>query len=1124
MNKNPLLRMGIALLAFLLCTGLPAQEKGGIALNFANEPLEKVMESIQRQTRYLFVNIKVDLKQRVSVKIKDKTIEEALKAIFEPIHVDFKIEGNNIVIKPGTGAASPRKKDRKVTGKLVSADGQPVVGGGVQVKGTSIGVVTDLDGNFEILVPAGQTSGALVFSCVGFEDVEQPLGERSTYHVTMKDNLSLQEVVIVGYGSQKKEFVLGSVSQVTSKDILKAPSTNATNMIAGKLSGITAIQRSGEPGSDNAGILVRGLATYNSNNGPLFIIDGMESSSMSYLNPNDIASISVLKDAATASIYGVKGGNGVILITTRSGSKSDRSVIAYDGSATLTRNTRMPELLDADGYIYWHNLARTLDGSGPVWTEETLAKMDKMGILGNTDWRSLVFRDFGAMQQHNLSARGGNDRFSYFSSIGYMGQDGIVRNTGFKRYNIRANIDAKLLTGMRYNINMAGRYSKKHRPGYDSEVQSWFNPITRAYYSIPLIKNTYNGLPLGLLNGESTCSPDSGLTESGYNDTEGYEMSARSTLEYSFDSIDFLKGLKISLFGGFDFQTSSTHSYMHSYKLYYFDRVKIDVFPTVSDGIGETSFTKATSFSWRYNLRPQVIYERTFGKHGISATGLFEKTKNYYDDLSASKFGYVAEKPMNLNAGSKILNPPSGTYFHTGDVGFAGRLSYVFDDRYLAEFSFREAATYIFSPKNRWGFFPSVSLGWILSRERFVRDNVSWIDHLKLKASAGQMGSNDCSPYLYQKRYRSNAPGYFYGFGGKPAAAFYTDGYVYDDLTWSHLTSYNVGFEARLLNDKLTVEFDWFYKYTDRILDQSGSSFYAPSLGLNHPSWVNTGKMDDRGLELILQHDNWLPSGLNYSIRGMVSWARNRVLERVLADDHPSYRAVLGHPLGEYFGYRYLGIFQTQEQVDNAPNAPSGYSGIGEIMYEDVNGDGKFTRDQDYVKVGRPSLPEINFSLNFDLSFRNWSLSALFYGVAICDYPLSGYYTSSGHTDGTIYTRPFYGNGTPFKYIVERAWRPDHTDTKYPRLHAAYNSNNDNFSDLWVVDGAYLRLKNLQLSYSIPQQLTRKAGVERASLYLAGTNLFTLTEFPYLDPESPGINNGYYPQQKTYSLGINLTF
>ena len=1015
-------------------------------------------------------------------------------------------------------------KERIIKGVVVSKDGEPLTGSGVILKGTGIGTVTDIEGKFELKIPEDKVNGVLVFSSIGFEEQEQSIGSRSFLEIVLRNNLQLEEVIVLGYGTQKKEFVLGAVSQIDTKELMKAPNTDATNMLAGRLSGLTAIQHSGEPGKDNSTMFVRGISTYNQNKGPLYIIDGMESPSIAHLNPSDIASVSILKDAATASIYGVKGGNGVILITTRSGGKSGKSIVSYDGSMTLTTHTSMPEMLNAEEYIYWHNLARTLDGAEPIWNKENLAKLESLGILGDTDWRGLLFHKFGKMQQHNISAHGGNDKFTYYSSVGYMNQDGIMKNTGFKRYNVRANINAAPLSGMRYNINISGRHSRTHSPGYNINAQDYFSPIQRAYYSIPLIKNTYNNLPLGLLNGGSVLSPDSALNNSGYRDTQAYACSITSSLEYSFDNIEALKGLKLTIFGGFDFLLESSDNYLNSYKLYQFDRSKMEVSPTVAEGIGESFYSKADTFRWNYNLRPQISYERTFGKHSVSATGFFEKTKLYYDTMSAYKRGYVSDKPMNLNAGAFDNMPAEGEAYYTGDVGFAGRINYAFAQKYIAEFSFREAASYVFSPKNRWGFFPAVSLGWTMSKEKFIKDNVSWINHLKIRGSIGQMGASDCSPYLYHKRYKSTSPKYFYGFGDKPASAFYTDGYVYDDLTWSHMTSYNTGIEAKMFGNKLSVEFDWFYKYTDRILDQGGTTFYAPSLGNNHPSWVNTGKMDDRGFELTVQHDNWLTCGINYSVRGMVSWARNRVLYRETSDDHPSYRSPFGRPLGELYGYKYKGIFQTQEEVDNAPNAPSGYAGIGEIMYEDINGDGKFTRDQDYVRVGRPSLPELNYSLNGEISWKGLSLSLLFYGVAICDYPLSGYYYTTGHTDGTIYTRPFYENGNTFKYLVERSWRPDHTDTKYPRLHAAYNSNNDNFSDLWVVSGAYFRLKNLQLSYELPGKLTKKAGLDRVSIYIAGNNLFTITEFPYLDPESPGINNGYYPQQKTYSLGFNLTF
>lgn len=1012
--------------------------------------------------------------------------------------------------------------DKVITGRIVSSDLQPIIGGAVLIKGTNVGAITNINGEFELNVPDKYINGILVFSSVGYENFEQKIGNKSIFNITLKNNLSIDEVVVVGYGAQKKKFFLGSVSQVNSKEIMKAPVSNVTNMVAGKLSGVTAIQRSGAPGEDQSNIVIRGLSSYN-NNSPLYIIDGMIAGSIFNINPADIATISVLKDAATAAIYGVKGGNGVILITTKEGSKSGRVRISYDGSVTLSTNTSMPKLLNAQEYIYWHNLARKLDGAEPFWDDKTLKKMDELGVLGDTDWMRLIYNKFGKINQHNVSASGGNDMVSYFSSIGYMGQEGILKNTDFERYNVRCNLNIKPTSGLSYSINMSGRRTIKHGPGYGYGQQNYYNPIQRANYALPLLKNTYKGLPLAISTGGAPISPDSALTESGYSDSNTYAGNITSLLEYSFDNISFLKGLKLSFFGGFNFSMSSTLSFLRSYKLYVYDSNKKAVFPTVSEGIPQHKFTKGSNFNWTYNIRPQVSYERTFGKHSISATALFEKTKFYSDFINASKIGYITEKPMTLNTGSKDSRPANGSHFYTGDVGFAGRVNYAYAEKYLAEFSFRESATYIFAPKNRWGFFPSLSIGWTMSQENFIKDNVSWLNFLKIKGSIGQMGSNDCSPYLYLKKYRSTSPTFFYGIGGKPVTAFYTDGYVYDNLTWSHMTSYNAGFEARLLNNKLTIEFDAFYKYTDRILDQAGTTFYAPSLGGNNPSWVNSGKMDDRGFELNVGYNNHLSCGIDYSIKGMVSWARNKLIYRETADNHPSYRSPFGKPLGIYYGYKYKGIFQTQEEVDNSPIAPSGYTGIGEIMYEDINGDGKFTRDQDYVQIGRPSLPEVNYSFDGEIAWKGISLSFLFYGVAICDYPIAGYYSSTGHTDGTIYTRPFY-NGNSFKYLVERAWRPDHTNTKYPRLHAAYNPNNDNFSDLWIVSGAYFRLKNLQLSYTFPEKLTKQIGLNKASIYLAGTNLFTITEFPYLDPENPGVNNGYYPQQKTYSLGFNLTF
>lgn len=435
----------------------------------------------------------------------------------------------------------------------------------------------------------------------------------------------------------------------------------------------------------------------------------------------------------------------------------------------------------------------------------------------------------------------------------------------------------------------------------------------------------------------------------------------------------------------------------------------------------------------------------------------------------------------------------------------------------------RADGSYKFAPKNRWGYFPSVAVGWVMSEEAFFKRALPKIEYFKLRASYGVLGSDDTSPYLYMQSFFSTAPGFTCVIGGQPQSAYYTGGYIHDNLTWSRTHTYNFGMELRAFQGKLGIEFDWFYKLTSRILESDSGGTYAPSLGGNNPAWLNSGRVDNRGFELTLRHANSFRNGWSYALTGNLSWARNRVLSRRIADNHPSYRAILGEPLGSIYGFQALGLFQTQEQVDNYPTAPSGWAGLGEIMYKDIDGDGKIDRDHDYVKIGRSTTPEMSFSLNMDVAWKNISLSVLWQGVALCDYQLSGLY-GNGHTDNTMYTRPFYGDGNAAYYLVENSWRPDHTNAEYPRLHAITNSNNANASTWWIRNGAYLRLKDVRLSYALPKKLLSKIGIERTSIYVAGTNLLTFSAFKYIDPENPGINNGYYPQQRTYSIGLNLTF
>lgn len=1015
----------------------------------------------------------------------------------------------------------------RVSGTVVNGGGVGEPGVLIYVKGNNAaGTMTASDGQYSIEVP--DKNSVLVFSSLGFRTQEIDVSGRARIDVTLEEEATaLDEVVVVGYGTQKKQFVVGSVSQVSSRDMLKAPATNAQNMLVGRLAGMTAIQTSGLPGQDGASLLVRGMSTFNSSS-PLILVDGVERS-MAYLNPNDIESVSILKDAATAAIYGVRGANGVVLVTTKGG-RQGKTTIAYDGSVSFDTNVCNPELLTADEYIYWHNKARTMDGQAPLWTDEVIQSLKDRGLYGEFDPWATVFDKYGLTHQHNISASGGTGKIRYYTSLGYMNQDGILKNTGLDRYNIRANVEANIAKGLMYKVNISAAHTERLWPGLsmfdNSGHGTWqgeFSPLRQACYAIPILATTYEGLPLGYQTGTYTYTPEAAIN-CGYQKEKRWMAEIRSSIEYDFSGIRPLEGLKIGFDLAYNLDYTLNHNYLEAYMLWEYNRATDDISKKVSLGVSENNFNKSHSLGYNMTLRPKITYDRDFGgKHHVSAIALFERYNSYGDTITGLKKGYATGSPVDISMGMEDASPyVYGSHSSTGSASFAARLSYAYAQKYIAEISMRADGSYIFAPQNRWGYFPSVALGWVISEENFLRD-VKWLDRLKLRVSAGVLGSDDTSPYLYMQTYMSTSPNAAYVVGGTATNAYYTSNYVYDNLTWSRTNTYNVGVEAKMFGNRLSFEFDWFYKLTTRILEYASTGTYSPSLGGNNPSWQNSGSVDNRGFDMTISWGDAFASGWSYTITGIMGWSRNKVLKKLIADDHPSYRAVLGQPMGTIYGFLATGLFQTQEQVDNAPAAPTGYTELGAIMYADINGDGKISSAEDYVKIGRSSIPEMTFSLNLDVAWKGISLSALFQGATLCNYSLNGTW-ANGNVDSTMYTRAFYGNGNTLRYLVEDAWTPENTDAKYPRLSTATNANNANASSWWIRDGSYVRLKNLQLAYDLPSKILQKTPLSAARVYLSGTNLFTISAFKYIDPENPGLNNGYYPQQRVFSIGLNLTF
>lgn len=1011
----------------------------------------------------------------------------------------------------------------KVTGTVLDEEGEPLISASVYLKGNrAMATVTDVDGHFMLNVP--NLNSTLTVEYVGYTPQDVALNGQSDVTVTLvTDTQVLDEMVVIGYGQAKKATLTGSVSAVGAKELLKAPMQSMSNLLAGKASGMTTLQQSGQPGYDGAQIIIRGVSGFSAAS-PLVLVDGVERD-MNLVNPNDVESVSVLKDAA-AAIYGIKGANGVILITTKKGSGAPK--ISYAGSVSAIKNTAFPEFLNASEFMYYKNKALMMDGFAPLYTADIQQKVfenDPDSPWGETDWFDEIFRT-GFMQQHNISASGSTNRVSYYTSIGYMGQEGTIKKTDYSRINARANLDIKVAKNLTFGVTMSG--IKTHREAPNSSAfngQFEINPVRQAASTAPVIKKEWNGYTLAWKDGDAiNVNPIAALEKPGYAKLDHWIFNSTFKLEYDFSDLwSYLKGLKVSAFFAYDYDHGESREFSQGYKVLAFNNSTLEAKEETSYAIGmDKVLSRIGDNHWSWQFRPTITYNRDFGKHSVGFIAFIEKQKYYNDMLYAQAKGYISDYPVDITIAPQRkegVAEPQGSFQNSGMSSFAFRLNYGFDEKYLAEFALRRDGSYVFAPENRWGTFPSVAAAWVISRENFLKD-INWLDFLKIRASYGESGSDNIKPFQYNNTYSTATNSYV--LGGNAYTQYYTHPvYAFRMLTWAHTKTYNLGLDFDVLHHKLSGEVDVFYKRTDDILEES-EGVYPPSLGSYYPKYSNSGAVDNRGFEITLTHQNAVTRDFSYRVRGSFSFARSKVLKQKLTDNYPNYRAILGHPVGERRGFKTLGLFQTQEEIDNYPIAPSGETLLGDIKYADINGDGIISMEHDYVKIGYGQIPEINFSFNIDLNYKDFYLTTLWQGVSHCDYALQGTY-ESGTIAATVYTSSF-GTGNSPKYLIEGAWTPEHTDAKYPRLSTVPRFNNAWESDWWIVNGEYLRLKNIQFGYNVPAKMLRKTPFSSVNVYIAGSNVLTFSHFKYVDPESPSVSNGFYPQQKTYTFGLNVAF
>ena len=1005
-----------------------------------------------------------------------------------------------------------------VSGIVTDANNEPVIGATIVMQeNASHGTVTDIDGNYSLInVPPDAT---LQFSYVGMVTQSVPVNGRTTIDVVLEASTEvLEEVVVVGYGTQKKINLTGSVSTVQSEELVKVPSANVSEVLIGKAPGLFTKQGQGVPGSDYANITIRGFDT------PLILVDGIETS-WSRLDPNEIESVSILKDAA-AAIYGARAGNGVILITTKRGIMS-KPTITYNGNYSFQQPTTVTEFVDSWKYA---EILREgeLNYNLPVtYSEEDIQKFKDGNDPDyvNEDWYEAAFRKWSPMQSHNVGIRGGNDKVKYYMTIGYLHQSGIYRSgdLNFERYNARTNVDAQITDKLAVSIDMSYRNELRQAPQTPID-DIWINlktalPVYRATLPDPSKGGAYSGFlersPVAQTIREMT----------GFDDDLQRYFTGKLSLDYKIPGI---KGLELN--AALNYSVNNTHNKVQDmpFGIFSYDYANDEYISWGTNGANSLNETSSL-YTEIYPLI-SMNYNRTFGDHSVQGLLLAEGIDTDYSYMTAGRVDLLSTEIPYLFAGSTDNQTNNGSANETGRVSYVGRANYAFKGKYLLEGTFRFDASHKFPKNSRWGFFPSISAGWRLSEEPFIKDNIPWIDNLKLRASYSQSGNDNVEAFKYLTGYNIlTGKTQVYVFGSDVYRRIRTTGLPNPDITWLNMTNYNVGLDASVLKGLLGIEFDIFYRITDNIFGQPVDS-YPSTFGAELPQ-LNINSTDDRGFELTITHKNKINSNFNYNVSGMLSLARQKYRRWAESpyDDPDELRIYqrTGKYTNRWIGYKSDGIFMTQEEIDNHPvnqdQAENSTLRPGDIKYKDLNGDKVIDwRDQD--EIGYGTYPDLTYGLNLEMQYKRVSLTALFQGASMFNSMIAD-----------ALRGPLTNQGNVFEFQYKYRWQPDpnnpgvniNPNAKLPAIYPeGTNTNNNKASDFWLQDATYLRLKNLNISYSLPQKLIKNTGIQNINVYVAGSNLFTISKLGIyknsVDPEATDYQK-FYPPVKTVSLGLNVT-
>ena len=1104
-----------------------------LSVSMSNSTLREVLKTIEKSSQFVFFYLDdaVNLERKVSIDSKNKNIEEILSELFEGTSCTYRISDRQIFISGKAPASTEQQQNkRKISGRVTDIKGEPLIGVNVTVDGDANGSITNMDGLYEIFVT--KKSVVLKFTYIGFKTSEiRTNASTNIYDVTLEEQVNeLEETVIVGYGTQRKISNIGAQSSMKMEDI-KTPSASLTTTLAGRLAGVVAVQRTGEPGKDAADIWIRGISTPNTSS-PLVLVDGVERS-FNDIDPEDIESLTTLKDASATAVYGVRGANGVILIKTKPG-KVGKPTVSADYYESFTRFTKMVDLADGITYMNAANEAMRNDGIATKYTEDqirnTIADKDPY-LYPNVDWLKEIFNDWGHNRRVNVNVRGGSEKVAYYASVSYFNETGMTvtdknidtydSKMKYSRYNFTTNLNIDVTPTTKVEIGAQGYLGEGNYPAISSaDLYNAAMSISPVEYPKMFFVNGEAFVP-GTSTNNNFNNPYSQATRRGYDNLTKNQIYSNLRVTQDLDMLT--KGLKLTAMYAFDVyneihvhqdRAESTYNFLDTSVPY--DMNGQPILQRIYEGSNVLSYKQETSGNKKTYLEASLNYDRTFNDdHRVSALFLF-------------------------NQQSKLLYP-KGTLEDAIPyrmMGIAGRATYSWKDRYFAEFNIGYNGAENFSPKHRFGTFPAFGVGWVVSNEKFWQPLSKAVSFLKIRYTDGKVGNSEVSDrrFMYLDQMKENGDyGYKFGPNGTKWAGYETVNMAVD-LIWEESRKQDLGIDLKLFNDDLSIVFDLFKERRENILlkrEHSMPSF----LGYNTSApYGNIGIIENKGFDGTIEYNKRINKDWVIALRGNVTFNKDKWIQGELPEQKYEWMNQYGHNINGVKGYVAEGLF-TQTEIDdmarweslsdaNKAITPKPFASqfgtvkAGDIKYKDLNNDGQIDAyDQTYISRG--DVPTTVYGFGFTVGWKDLSVGMMFQGVAGAERVLNGSSINPFNGGG--------GSGNLYSNIDDR-WTEENPDQNafYPRL--SYGSettssiNNFQKSTWWVRNMTFLRLKTLQLSYNLPKPWVNKVHLKNAAVYVMGTNLFTLSRFKLWDPELNTDNGASYPNTTSYSVGINFTF